>query len=58
MIFGNPFKAAFARRYPGPGCTFVATGVDILIHANAVRRLASDFTSSGAAQPVAPSAAC
>jgi 4-hydroxy-2-oxoheptanedioate aldolase len=48
---------ALARRYLALGCTFVATGVDVLVYANAVRRMASDFTSSSAAPPAGPSAA-
>lgn len=32
-----------ARRYLELGCTFVATGVDILLFANAARKLARDF---------------
>lgn len=48
---------ALARRYLDLGCTFVATGVDILVYANAVRRLASDLTSSSAAPPAVSSAA-
>ena len=32
-----------ARRYLDLGCTFVATGVDILMFANAARKLARDF---------------
>jgi 4-hydroxy-2-oxoheptanedioate aldolase len=35
--------AALARRYLELGCTFVATGVDILMFANAARKLARDF---------------
>ncbi len=48
---------ALARRYLALGCTFVATGVDILIYANAARRLSSDFKSTGAAAAAGPSAA-
>ena len=48
---------ALARRHLDLGCTFVATGVDILVYANAVRRLASDLMSSSAAQPAVSSAA-
>ena len=48
---------ALARRYLALGCTFVATGVDVLLFAGAARRLAADFergtvspiTSAGAA---------
>ncbi|HWI82948.1 4-hydroxy-2-oxoheptanedioate aldolase [Ramlibacter sp.] len=35
--------AALARRYLALGCTFVATGVDVLLYAAAARRLADDF---------------
>ncbi|OZI37512.1 2,4-dihydroxyhept-2-ene-1,7-dioic acid aldolase [Bordetella genomosp. 10] len=34
---------ALARRYLDLGCTFVATGVDVLLFANAARALARDF---------------
>ena len=45
-----------ARRYLELGCTFVATGVDVLLFANAARKLAADFIGNGA--PVTgPSAA-
>ncbi|SHI02426.1 aldolase/citrate lyase family protein [Pollutimonas bauzanensis] len=37
--------ATLARRYLDLGCTFVATGVDILLYAHAARRLAADFSS-------------
>jgi 4-hydroxy-2-oxoheptanedioate aldolase len=40
---------ALARRYLDLGCTFVATGVDVLLYANAARKLAADFLSPGAA---------
>lgn len=46
-----------ARRYLALGCTFVATGVDILLYASAARRLARDFASSGDASPASASAA-
>ncbi|MFI5444803.1 4-hydroxy-2-oxoheptanedioate aldolase [Polaromonas sp. UC242_47] len=48
---------ALARRYLALGCTFVATGVDVLMYANAARRLAADFKSSSTAPPAGPSAA-
>ena len=48
---------ALARRYLALGCTFVATGVDVLVYANAIRRMASDFKSSSTAPPAGPSAA-
>lgn len=34
---------ALARRYLELGCTFVATGVDVLVYANAARKLAASF---------------
>jgi 4-hydroxy-2-oxoheptanedioate aldolase len=34
---------ALARRYLELGCSFVATGVDVLVYINAARRLAADF---------------
>lgn len=34
---------ALARRYLELGCTFVATGVDVLMYANAARKLAASF---------------
>jgi 4-hydroxy-2-oxoheptanedioate aldolase len=46
-----------ARRYLNLGCTFVATGVDILLYANAARRLAGDFKAFVAPQPGKPGAA-
>jgi 4-hydroxy-2-oxoheptanedioate aldolase len=48
---------ALARRYLALGCTFVAVGVDVLVYANAARRLAADLVPSGAVQPAAPGAA-
>lgn len=38
-----------ARRYLALGCTFVATGVDVLLFANAARKLAADFGRATAA---------
>jgi 4-hydroxy-2-oxoheptanedioate aldolase len=32
-----------ARRYLALGCTFVATGVDVLVYAKAIRQMAADF---------------
>jgi 4-hydroxy-2-oxoheptanedioate aldolase len=32
-----------ARRYLELGCTFVATGVDVLMYASAARKLAAEF---------------
>jgi len=49
---------ALARRYLDLGCTFVATGVDVLMYANAARRLAAEFKAGQAPGPsAAPSAA-
>ncbi|WP_332740013.1 4-hydroxy-2-oxoheptanedioate aldolase [Hydrogenophaga sp.] len=45
-----------ARRYLALGCTFVATGVDVLLFANAARKLAADF-GRGTASPAERSAA-
>ncbi|HSV78105.1 MAG TPA: 4-hydroxy-2-oxoheptanedioate aldolase [Ramlibacter sp.] len=45
-----------ARRYLELGCTFVATGVDVLLYANAARKLAGEF-GLGPAVPAVPSAA-
>ena len=42
-----------ARRYLELGCTFVAVGVDILMFANAARRLSAEFRGP-ATQPGAP----
>ena len=42
------FDPALARHYLALGCTFVATGVDVLVYADAIRRMAADFTSSPA----------
>ncbi|QHE75583.1 4-hydroxy-2-oxoheptanedioate aldolase [Hydrogenophaga sp. PBL-H3] len=47
---------ALARRYLALGCTFVATGVDVLLFANAARKLATDF-GRGTAAPAERSAA-
>ncbi len=47
-----------ARRYLELGCTYVATGVDVLLYANAARKLAADFLGPRDAVPAAqPSAA-
>ncbi|VFR20884.1 2,4-dihydroxyhept-2-ene-1,7-dioic acid aldolase (EC 4.1.2.n4) [plant metagenome] len=40
---------ALARRYLDLGCTFVATGVDVLVYARAARALAAGFLGEGAA---------
>ncbi|MDP9894873.1 4-hydroxy-2-oxoheptanedioate aldolase [Variovorax boronicumulans] len=40
---------ALARRYLEIGCTFVAVGVDVLLYANAARKLAADFLGAPAA---------
>jgi len=37
-----------ARRYLDLGCTFVAVGVDVLLYANAARKLAADFLGAPA----------
>lgn len=39
--------AGLARHYLEIGCTFVATGVDVLLYANAARKLARDFGRGG-----------
>ncbi len=49
--------AALARRYLELGCTFVATGVDVLLFAKAARQLAASFREEGAAPAQRPSAA-
>jgi len=46
-----------ARRYLELGCTFVAVGVDILMFANAARKLAGQFLAPVAAPEAGPSAA-
>ena len=38
-----------ARRYLDLGCTFVATGVDVLLYAQAARKLAASFLASAPA---------
>ncbi|MBV7483922.1 aldolase/citrate lyase family protein [Bordetella sp. BOR01] len=49
---------ALARRYLDLGCTFVATGVDVLLYAGAARRLAAQFLAPPTdAHPAAPPAA-
>jgi len=49
---------ALARRYLDLGCTFVATGVDVLMYAQAARRLAANFLADAPAVPApAPGAA-
>jgi 4-hydroxy-2-oxoheptanedioate aldolase len=49
--------AAAARRYLELGASFVAVGIDVLLLANAARKLAADFgVGSGAALAPAPSA--
>lgn len=48
---------ALARRYLALGCTFVATGVDILLFANAARKLAASFISTAPDAPKVPGAA-
>ena len=51
--------AALARRYLHLGCTFVAVGVDVVLYAQAARRLRGQFANGeGAAEaPAAPGAA-
>ena len=46
-----------ARRYLELGCTFVATGVDVLVYAHAARRLAASFLDAVPAPASEPSAA-
>ncbi|RYX93144.1 MAG: 4-hydroxy-2-oxoheptanedioate aldolase [Comamonadaceae bacterium] len=46
-----------ARRYLELGATFVATGVDVLVFANAARGLAAEFAAAGAPGPASKSAA-
>ncbi|SEK10404.1 MULTISPECIES: 4-hydroxy-2-oxoheptanedioate aldolase [unclassified Variovorax] len=48
--------ATLARRYLELGCTFVAVGVDVLIYANAARKLAAEFLGApaGSAAAAAP----
>jgi 4-hydroxy-2-oxoheptanedioate aldolase len=46
-----------ARRYLELGCTFVAVGVDVLLYANAARKLAADFLAPQPPVAVVPSAA-
>jgi 4-hydroxy-2-oxoheptanedioate aldolase len=48
---------ALARRYLELGCTFVATGVDVLVFANAARKLAAEFLPDRAQRIDAPGAA-
>ena len=50
-------KPALARRYLDLGCSFVATGVDVLLFANAARKLAESFLSNAPVAPRAPGAA-
>ncbi|MEH3087069.1 MAG: 4-hydroxy-2-oxoheptanedioate aldolase [Xylophilus ampelinus] len=46
---------ALARRYLDVGCTFVAVGVDVLVFANAARKLAAQFLAPlGAPEAAAP----
>jgi 4-hydroxy-2-oxoheptanedioate aldolase len=46
-----------ARRYLALGCTFVATGVDILLYANAARKLAASFIAAAPPSSAPPGAA-
>jgi 4-hydroxy-2-oxoheptanedioate aldolase len=43
---------ALASRYLDLGCSFVAVGVDVLLFANAARRLRGQFENSPLAQAV------
>jgi 4-hydroxy-2-oxoheptanedioate aldolase len=45
---------ALARHYLSIGCTFVATGVDVLVYASAVRKVAAEFLPPAGG----PAAAC
>jgi 4-hydroxy-2-oxoheptanedioate aldolase len=47
---------ALARRYLDLGCTYVATGVDVLLYAGAARKLAASFLQPAAAPDEAPRA--
>ena len=49
--------AALARHYLSSGCTFVATGVDVLVYASAVRRVAAEFIPTADGHPVQLAAA-
>ncbi|ALD92784.1 4-hydroxy-2-oxoheptanedioate aldolase [Cupriavidus gilardii CR3] len=49
--------AGLARRYLELGCTFVATGVDVLLFAKAARQLAASFRENGAVPAQQSSAA-
>ena len=42
---------ALARRYLELGATFVATAVDVLLYANAARKLAAEFGRGPAVAP-------
>lgn len=48
---------ALARRYLDLGCSFVAVGVDVLLFANAARKLRAQFDDSPVAEPVQQPAA-
>ena len=48
---------ALARRYLDLGCSFVAVGVDVLLFANAARRLRGQFDDSPVATPAQQAAA-
>ena len=48
---------ALAQRYLDLGCTFVAVGVDVLMFANAARKLRTQFAGAAVAAPGAPGAA-
>lgn len=49
--------ATLARRYLDLGCTFVAVGVDVVLYAQAARRLRGQFAGDTAASAVAPPSA-
>lgn len=48
---------ALAQRYLDLGCTFVAVGVDVLMFANAARKLRTQFAGAAVAAPAQASAA-
>ncbi len=48
---------ALARSYLDLGCSFVAVGVDVLLFANAARKLRAQFDDSPVAEPVQQPAA-
>lgn len=50
--------AQLARHYFALGCTFVAVGIDVLMYADAARRLAAQFAGAGEGAAGAPRAGC